>query len=104
MNINELYLKAKQRLDSMSCEEIRAKFIEHGYKPKENIMVKKDNRTSLEKFKNIESQCEELVNETPLERLRFFCSYAMNSQDWVDVEEFFIALENQIKELENDSK
>ncbi len=25
----------------------------------------------------------------PLERLRFFCSLAMNGQDWMDVEPFF---------------
>ena len=25
----------------------------------------------------------------PLERLRFFCSLAMNGQDWLDVEPFF---------------
>jgi hypothetical protein len=29
---------------------------------------------------------------TPLERLRFFCSLAMNGQDWLDVEPFFDAL------------
>jgi hypothetical protein len=31
--------------------------------------------------------------ESPLERLRFFCSLAMNGQDWLDVEPFFAALE-----------
>lgn len=25
----------------------------------------------------------------PLERLKFFCSLAMNGQDWLDVEPFF---------------
>jgi hypothetical protein len=28
----------------------------------------------------------------PIERLRFFCSLAMNGQDWIDVETFFDAL------------
>ena len=28
----------------------------------------------------------------PVERLRFFCSIAMNGQDWLDVEEFFDAI------------
>ena len=28
----------------------------------------------------------------PLERLRFFCSQAMNGQDWLDVEQFFDAV------------
>ena len=30
--------------------------------------------------------------ESPLEALRFFCSLAMNRQDWIDVESFFDAL------------
>ena len=30
----------------------------------------------------------------PIERLRFFCSLAMNGQDWLDVEPFFRALTN----------
>lgn len=34
----------------------------------------------------------------PLERLRFFCSCAMNSQDWFDVEPFFDAIEAEMKE------
>lgn len=33
------------------------------------------------------------IEEAPLERLRFFCSLAMNGQDWLDVEPFFDALE-----------
>jgi len=33
--------------------------------------------------------------ESPLERLRFFCSLAMNDQDWVDVEPFFDALQQE---------
>lgn len=44
------------------------------------------------KFKDMESECKELVDETPIERLRFFCSYAMKSQDWIDVEQLFDAL------------
>ncbi|MFA7291844.1 MAG: hypothetical protein WC023_06305 [Rhodocyclaceae bacterium] len=31
-------------------------------------------------------------HDTPLENLRFFCSLAMNGQDWLDVEPFFDAL------------
>lgn len=30
---------------------------------------------------------------SPLERLRFFCSLAMNGQDWLDVEPFFDAID-----------
>lgn len=32
------------------------------------------------------------TQETPIERLRFFCSLTMNGQDWLDVEPFFDAL------------
>lgn len=35
-----------------------------------------------------------LPNESPLENLRFFCSLAMNGQDWLDVEPFFDAVES----------
>ncbi len=31
--------------------------------------------------------------KSPLERLRFFCSLAMDSQDWLDVEIFFTDIE-----------
>lgn len=46
-------------------------------------------KTALERFREIERECEELKNETPIERLRFFCSLAMRGQDWLDVEQFF---------------
>ena len=32
----------------------------------------------------------------PLERLRLFCSCAMNGQDWLDSEPFFEAVRKQI--------
>lgn len=50
-------------------------------------------KTALERFREIERECEELKNETPIERLRFFCSLAMQDQDWLDVEQFFNELE-----------
>jgi hypothetical protein len=31
-------------------------------------------------------------DQSPIERLRAFCSFAMNGQDWIDVEPFFDAL------------
>lgn len=34
-------------------------------------------------------------NIPPIERLRFFCSLAMNAQDWLDVEQLFDALTTQ---------
>ena len=33
----------------------------------------------------------------PIEALRFFCSLAMNGQDWLDVEQFFDALNKEIE-------
>lgn len=39
------------------------------------------------------------VEQNPLERLRFFCSLAMDSQDWFDVEPFFDAVQYDIDHL-----
>jgi len=50
-------------------------------------------KTATERFREIEQECEELKNETPIERLRFFCSLAMQGQDWLDVEQLFDELE-----------
>ena len=36
--------------------------------------------------------------QDPIERLRLFCSIAMNGQDWLDVEQFFDALRQQQSE------
>ena len=54
-------------------------------------------QTALMKF---EKYREELENESALERLRFFCSLAMNGRDWLDVEEFFIVLEEVFRIVE----
>lgn len=48
-------------------------------------------KTTLERFNELMADDQ----ETPLERLRFFCSLAMNGQDWLDVEPFFDALATQ---------
>lgn len=37
--------------------------------------------------------------ETPLERLRFFCSLALQGQDWLDVEPFFNDIQDEINHL-----
>lgn len=34
--------------------------------------------------------------QDPVERLRFFCSLAMNEQDWLDVEQFFDTLRRHV--------
>lgn len=47
-----------------------------------------EKHTARQQFDMHMSQCV----ETPIERLRFFCSLAMNGQDWLDVEPFFDAL------------
>ncbi len=44
-----------------------------------------EKETSLDKFVRIGGH----VEKDPLERLRLFCSLAMNMQDWLDVESFF---------------
>ena len=33
MNIKQLVIEAKERIDSMTSDEIRATFIKHGYEP-----------------------------------------------------------------------
>jgi hypothetical protein len=48
----------------------------------------KDER-ALDRYNEHMSDAEEL---DPVERLRFFCSLAMNGRDWLDVEQFFDAL------------
>lgn len=45
-------------------------------------------KTALERFK----ACEGDQLTDPVERLRFFCSFALTGQDWLDVEPFFDAL------------
>jgi hypothetical protein len=45
---------------------------------------------TLDKFKELFGELE----DDPLERLRFFCSLAMNRQDWLDVEPFFDDVQN----------
>jgi hypothetical protein len=46
-------------------------------------------KTALERFNE---SAADLANETPLERLRYFLSLALNGQDWLDVEPFLDAL------------
>lgn len=53
--------------------------------------------TTLEKFKEAEKECPDLVSMDPLERLRFFVSLMRkDDQDWLDIEQFFDAVEAQI--------
>lgn len=53
--------------------------------------LKEPTKSSLERFNELMAD----DKETPIERLRFFCSLAMNGQDWLDVEQFFDALATQ---------
>lgn len=57
--------------------------------------------TALEKFQRIEKDCIELVEESSIERLRFFCSLSLMGQDWLDIEQFFDAVTKEIEELKN---
>jgi hypothetical protein len=52
-------------------------------------------KTALEEF--YEYGGDEEVN--PVERLRFFCSLSMPAQDWLDVEQFFLDIEDFITVL-----
>ena len=54
------------------------------------------NGKAIDKFYEFEADKE----SDPLERLRAFCSLAMNGQDWLDVEQFFDELQQRIAELE----
>ena len=54
-------------------------------------------QSALTRFK----ECEGNTETDPLERLRFFCSLAMNGQDWLDVEPFFDALKAKPQEPVN---
>lgn len=51
--------------------------------------VSADVRTALDRFNE---SAADLANESPLERLRYFLSLALNGQDWLDVEPFLDAL------------
>jgi len=54
-------------------------------------------KTTLEKFREHEKECPELVTDTPLDRLRFFVAMMhKDDQDWLDIEQFFDAVEAQI--------
>lgn len=48
---------------------------------------------ALERFNLVRGEEE----PDPLERLRFFCSLAMNGQDWLDSEQFFDDVEKLYK-------
>lgn len=55
--------------------------------------------TTLEKFKEAEDMEPSLIKESNLERLRYFCSLALSDQDWLDVEQFFDKLEDELNGL-----
>lgn len=61
---------------------------------KEQTMSENRHPTALELYQRFTEGCEPT---TPIERLRAFCSFAMSSQDWIDVEPFFaeVARENE---------
>ena len=50
-------------------------------------------KRTIEEFKEIVGD-----DGTPLERLRFFCSFGLNGDDWLDVEPFFDAVEKELKQ------
>jgi len=54
-------------------------------------------KTAYQKFIEIENEEPSLKNESAFERLRFFCSLSMQSQDWFDSERFFDDLEKDLR-------
>lgn len=54
-----------------------------------------EQRHALERF----TACEGHEEHDAVERLRFFCSFAMNGLDWLDAEQFFDAVQKEIAEL-----
>ena len=62
---------------------------------KQQIKEAMTNGTAFAEYDAITDECGE--PPSPLERLRFFCSLAMKPQDWLDVEPFFIELEQQLE-------
>ena len=56
--------------------------------------------TALERFQERGGHKEPI----PLERLRFFCSLALDQQDWLDVEQFFDAVGAEIERLRTDCR
>jgi hypothetical protein len=57
--------------------------------------------TALQKYSRFMAQSDE---PSPIERLRFFCSLAMDSQDWLDVENLFSAVERERDALRKDAE
>lgn len=45
----------------------------------------------------------EMDAEGPVDRLRFFCSFAMGGQDWCDVSPYFDAVEAELAALRADA-
>lgn len=58
-----------------------------------DTLTKSDNKTALEKFREAEIECDDLINQTPIERLRYFvslmCDINQDSQSWLDIEFLF---------------
>lgn len=66
----------------------------------QHLTLKKPN-TALTDYKRFMGYEEEV---DPVERLRFFCSLAMEGQDWIDVEPFFDDVVKQIKSLQAENE
>lgn len=93
VDFEQLYLGAKRRI-----RELELVIKSHGIPVKtfaggeaHYALGSELEASAMERFE----QHEGYSVQDPVERLRFFCSLAMNGQDWLDVEQFFDALRRQ---------
>ena len=64
----------------------------------------KNNLPALTAKEQYDSLGVDLDEFDPVERLRAFCSFAMDGPDWLDVEPFFDAVAEKIQILESKEK
>lgn len=67
------------------------------------------NKTALDEFREMEKDCDDLVHEEPIERLRFFvslmCNIHQDTRSWFDIEQFFDECTDELeryKDLDGD--
>lgn len=70
--------------------------------PKKKLVIEK--KTALDKFKEKETSFKEIEKDSPLSRLKLFCSLSMDNKDWEDAQTFFKSLEDQQEMYERLSK
>jgi hypothetical protein len=79
----------EQRVGKM-LDDARQALERAGLSRLDDVVALSTQPTALERYNANDS----ISKESPLERLRYFCSHAMNGQDWLDAGPFFDALEH----------